>query len=408
VEEVLNPKKILIVAENFYPEEFKINEVALQWKEKGCCVDVVTQFPSYPHGKVYEGYTNRWYQKDSYKGINIYRVKAVEGYKTNLFKKILKYFSFMILGSIVTLRIGKRYDYVFGFGVGAQTSITPAVLLQKIYKKRVVLWIHDIWPDSVYAYGFKKTKLLSFFLDGFVRFVYANSSALAISSRGFRGRIKSYIKKDKEILYAPNWADDLSGIDDDFSFSSEKKVHFTFAGNVGKVQNLDNVIRAFGKVDRDLMQKIQLNIIGDGSCLEELKRLVKNDSISNVVFWGRKPRGEMQRYFNASDFLIVSLVDKAIFSLTVPAKLQTYIAAKKPIVAILKGETAMLVRENKLGFCVEPDDIEAITKIFIRCAEMKESEKNIFTKNAQKLTQTIFNKEKIVQNLLNLTQGNHL
>jgi hypothetical protein len=164
-------KKILIVTECFYPEEFKINDIALDWKNKGYDVDVLTMVPSYPVSEVFAGYKNKWYQKNSWNGINIYRVKAVTGYKTSLLKKLLKYFAFMISGSVVALFIGKKYDYVFGFDVGALTGMVPAVVLRQFYKKPVTLWVQDIWPDSVYAYGFKKSKVLEFFLSSFVRYI---------------------------------------------------------------------------------------------------------------------------------------------------------------------------------------------------------------------------------------------
>lgn len=157
-------KKFLIVTEYFYPEEFKINEVAQEWKNKGYEVDVLTQNPTYPKGQIFENYKNKWFSKETYEGMTVYKVKAITGYKTSLFKKLLKYFSFMILGSIVSLKIGKRYDYVFGFDVGALTGMVPAVVVRQFYKKPVTLWIQDIWPDSVYAYGFKKTKIFEVFL----------------------------------------------------------------------------------------------------------------------------------------------------------------------------------------------------------------------------------------------------
>jgi len=105
MEKVLKKNKILIITECFYPEEFKINDVALQWQKEGYNVDILTTVPTYPESEIYDGYQNKLYQKDNWKGINIYRVKAVTGYKTSLFKKLLKYFSFMILGSFVSLKI---------------------------------------------------------------------------------------------------------------------------------------------------------------------------------------------------------------------------------------------------------------------------------------------------------------
>ena len=395
-------KRILIVTEYFYPEEFKINEIALAWKEKGYEVDVLTQNPTYPLGVIYKEYENKWYSRDTYKGINIYRVKAVTGYKNNLFKKLLKYFAFMFLGSLVSLKIGKKYDYIFGFDIAALSGMVPAILLKKFYDKKVTLWIQDVWPDSVYAYGFRKTKLLSFLLDGFVRFVYENSSNFAVSGKGFIGKVKHYSNDDQPIEYLPNWADVLDKDLSPFEFSKEEKVHFTFAGNVGKVQNLDNIIKAFGSLPYEYIQKAQLNIIGDGSHSIALRELVHQNSFKNIVFWGKKPREEMYKYFRSSDFLIVSLVDKPIFSLTVPAKLQTYIASNRPILAVINGDASDIVQDNNLGYCTKPDDVSEIKDVFMKCVDTDKTIMEEFTRNCEHLTETTFDKENIINSLLKL------
>jgi len=397
----VNRKKILIVTEYFYPEEFKINEIALEWQKKGYDVDVLTNFPTYPAGKIFDGYENRWYQKDNYEGVTVYRVKSVTGYKGSLFKKLLKYFSFMFFGTFVALRIGKRYDYIFGFDIAALTSMVPAILIKKVYKKKVTLWIQDVWPDSVYAYGFKKTRLLSFFLNGFVKFIYKNSSNFAVSGQGFIEKVKTY-SIDKKIEYLPNWADDFNKDLEPFMFSKEEKIHFTFAGNVGKVQNLDNIIQAFSLLSEELLSKSQFNIIGDGSHLEHLKIVVEKYNLSNIVFWGRKPRDEMYKYFQASDFLLVSLIDKPIFSLTVPAKVQTYIAANKPILAIVNGDAADIIRKNNLGYTARPSDINDISDVLIKAINTDSQTSQLFTKNCENLTNTTFNKCKIINSLLTL------
>lgn len=397
----MNRKKILIVTEYFYPEEFKINEIALEWQKKGYDVDVLTNFPTYPAGKIFDGYENRWYQKDNYEGVTVYRVKSVTGYKGSLFKKLLKYFSFMFFGTFVALRIGKRYDYIFGFDIAALTSMVPAILIKKVYKKKVTLWIQDVWPDSVYAYGFKKTRLLSFFLNGFVKFIYKNSSNFAVSGQGFIEKVKTY-SIDKKIEYLPNWADDFNKDLEPFMFSKEEKIHFTFAGNVGKVQNLDNIIQAFSLLSEELLSKSQFNIIGDGSHLEHLKIVVEKYNLSNIVFWGRKPRDEMYKYFQASDFLLVSLIDKPIFSLTVPAKVQTYIAANKPILAIVNGDAADIIRKNNLGYTARPSDINDISDVLIKAINTDSQTSQLFTKNCENLTNTTFNKCKIINSLLTL------
>ena len=154
----MSKPSILIVTEVFFPEKFNINDVALSWKNKGYDVDVLTLVPTYPLGKVFSGYKNSFFRKDEYQGINIFRVRAVTGYRNSSVKKILKYVNFMVFGGIAAIFLGRRYDYVFGFNLGSLTDMLPAVVIRKLYKKPTMFWVQDVWPDSVYAYGFKKTK----------------------------------------------------------------------------------------------------------------------------------------------------------------------------------------------------------------------------------------------------------
>jgi len=393
------PKKILIVTECFYPEEFKINDVALSWKGKGYDVEVLTLAPTYPLGKVFLGYKNGFFRRDEYQGINIFRMHAVTGYRDSTVKKIFKYINFMIFGSIVAIFIGRRYDYVFGFNLGSLTDMLPAVVIRKLYKKPTMLWVQDVWPDSVYAYGFKKTKILSTLLDAFVKFMYHNITAIAISSRGFESKLEPYIKKGLKFGYAPNWADDLNMDMSPITLSKTQKVHFTFAGNIGKVQNLENIINAFCLLSDEYQKKTQLNIIGDGSNLVSLKKLSNNNP--NIIFYGKQMREDMAKFYKASDFLIVSLINESIFSVTIPAKTQTYIAAKKPILAIINGDVADIVNDNSLGVCADPSNVELIKKAFEKCIDMPENEKSKFIINNTKLLETTFNKVSIINNLTN-------
>ena len=391
------PKKILIVTECFYPEEFKINDVALSWKGRGYDVDVLTIVPTYPLGKVFPGYKNGFFRKDEYQGLNIFRLRAVTGYRDSVVRKILKYVNFMIFGSIVAIFIGKRYDYVFGFNLGSLTDMLPAVVIRKLYKKPTMLWVQDVWPDSVYAYGFKRTKLRSVLLGAFVRFIYNNITTVSISSKGFESKLKLYIKKDLKFNYAPNWADDLDMDMDPVILSKNQKIHFTFAGNIGKVQNLENIINAFCLLPNRYQKKSQLNIIGDGSNLFFLKKL--SDNNPNIIFHGKQKREDMAKFYKASDFLIVSLINKPIFSATVPAKTQTYIAAKKPILAIINGDVADIVNDNNLGVSVDPSNVGLIKETFEKCIDMPENEKSKFIINNENLLKTTFNKDSIINKL---------
>jgi len=391
------PKKILIVTECFYPEEFKINDVALSWKNKGYDVDVLTLAPTYPLGRVFSGYKNSFFRKDEYQGINIFRLRAITGYRDSAIKKILKYINFMVFGSIAAIFIGRRYDYVFGFNLGSLTDMLPAVVIRKLYKKPVMFWVQDVWPDSFYAYGFKKTKVLSALLNSFVKFIHHNITAIAISSKGFERKLEPYIKKGLKFGYAPNWADDLNMDMNPVAISATQKVHFTFAGNIGKVQNLENIINAFCLLSDEYQKKTQLNIIGDGSNLTNLKKL--SDNNPNIIFHGKQMREDMAKFYKASDFLIVSLIDEPIFSVTVPAKTQTYIAARRPILAIINGDVADIVNDNNLGISVDPSNVDLIKESFEKCIDMPENEKSEFTINNAKLLETTFNKDTIIHRM---------
>jgi glycosyltransferase involved in cell wall biosynthesis len=398
-----NHKKILIVTEFFFPEEFKVNDLAFKWREKGYSVDVLTLVPSYPLGEIFPGFKNRLFTREIYKGITVYRLKTITGYKKSLFKKIAKYINFMILGGIVSIFIGRKYDYIFGFNASSLTSMMPAVIANKVYSKPLTLWVQDLWPDSVYAYGFNKSKFLSIPLNLFIKFMYKNVTSIAISGKGFESKLKPYVNNSMKFNYLPNWADDLEENPKKTSFSDASLIHFTFAGNIGKVQNLENIINAFSLLKSKLQDKAQLNIIGDGSNLESLKYIAnKNPSI---VFHGKKLRQDMAQYYEASDFLIVSLIDRPIFSVTVPAKTQTYIAAKKPILAIINGDTADIVKSNSLGICANPSEINNISDVFMKCIEMTKNERESFVINNDDLLETVFNKNKIIDDLLYLLIG---
>jgi glycosyltransferase involved in cell wall biosynthesis len=397
LEILIKNKKILIITEHFYPEEFKINDVALSWKNKGYDVDVLTLAPTYPLGKVFPGYKNSFFRKDEYQGINIFRLRAVTGYRDSGIKKIWKYINFMIFGSIVAIFIGRRYNYVFGFNLGSLTDMFPAVIIRKLYKKPVMFWVQDVWPDSVYAYGFKKTKVLSTLLNSFVKFIHHNITAIAISSKGFERKLEPYIKKGLKFGYAPNWADDLNMDMNPAALSATQKTHFTFAGNIGKVQNLENIINAFCLLSGEYQKKTQLNIIGDGSNLANLKKLSNNNS--NIIFHGKQMREDMAKFYKASDFLVVSLIDKSIFSVTVPAKTQTYISARKPILAIINGDVADIVKDNNLGIVTDPSNVYLIKETFEKCIDMPENEKSKFIINNTKLLETTFNKDTIINSM---------
>ena len=389
---------VLIITERFYPEEFGINDLAQAWQAQGFKVAILTQIPSYPFDKVYEGYRNKLFQTEEWQNIRIHRVFSLMGYKKNVFLKVLNYLCFSFLTSFVTLFIGKKYNKVLVYHIGPLTQAIPAIFIKKFFGKKVYIWTLDVWPDSVYAYGFKKRVFTKKILDYFVRIIYRNCEKIFVSCKGFTRKIKEHTSNAK-IFFSPQW------VPHDLNFNQimpckflKEGFNFTFTGNIGKVQNLENVIRGFACIVRNNHQ-INLNIVGDGSNLENLKGIVRQENIENVFFWGRQPLGEMSNWFEGSDVLVISLIDKPIFSLTVPAKFQVYLASGKPIYCVMKGETADLVINNKIGFITQPDDINDIKLGFERFLKVSKQELESFKVNAKLLLRREFNREQIIQKM---------
>ena len=390
--------KYLIIGEAFYPEEFLINDLVKEWEKEGYQLEVLTRTPSYPFGKVFPGYKNKIYQKEKWGNILIHRFPVIPGYNKSTFIKILNYLSFVVFGSVIALFIAKRYQGIFIYHTGPLSLAIPGILIKKISRAPVTIWSFDLWPATVYAYGFKKTKLLSWFLDGLVRWIYKNCINIIVSSQGFVPELEKYIP-GKPISVVPNWSQtECVGSQKSSLILVPGKFHFTFTGNVGKVQDLENVIVGFQNA---ALQNAQLNIIGDGSHLEFLKKMVTDKGIQNVVFHGRIPVTEISDILNQSNVLLISLMPDPVMELTLPLKFQTYLTASKPIYAIMLGEVKRIVTEYKLGEVAHPSNLEEIANGF-KMFELSTGRKDEIRKQCEYLIETVFNRKKIIQDLTSI------
>lgn len=389
--------RVLIIGEVFYPEEFLINDLALEWEKKGFHVDVLTRVPSYPQGKIPSGFKNKLFQKNDYYGITVYRFPVLLGYQRSKIIKILNYLNFVLCGSFISLFVGRNYDHVFIYQTGPLTLALPGIVIKKIYKKKVTIWTQDVWPDTVYAYGFKKTKLLEKFLDYLVYFVYTNCDHILVTCEGFIEKINKYVP-EKKIDWIPNWSI-VQQVRSNTEIKLPGKFNFTFSGNVGKVQNLENVMLGFAKVSQR-HSYVYLNIVGDGSNLDSLKKLAYDLQLSNVVFHGRQPMSLMHAYFKASDVLIISLSDADIFRITIPQKFQAYLSANKPVMGVIAGEVKDLILKYEIGKVSEPDHIDSIAAVFEEFIKESKNVAENFGNKAKKLNDSLFNREK---NILMIT-----
>ena len=399
-----NKLKILIVTQYFWPEEFIINDLVKEFVAHGHDVTVLTYQPSYPKARIYKGYSNRWILKQDWQGIKVIRLKTILGYRDSLILKLINYVWFAMYASVFLLFIFKRYDKVFVYHIGPLTLAIPAIFYGRIYGSPVTIWTQDVWPNSIYAYGIKKTALVSQILDAFVRCVYRSTSSIIVSCTGFVDILKRYTIKI--IQYAPNWPLSIYNEKNE----NNKLYHipvFIFAGNIGKVQNLENIIRGFAVAFQNNKIKAKLRIIGDGSALSDLKALA--DSLGVLVeFPGRKPVASMDEEYSNSDFLILSLLNKPVFNLTIPSKFQMYLSVAKPMLCAAGGEVSEMVKEYDLGIAVDPDSPLAIAEGFIRLVNAKDEEIHNWKQNAHNALIHDFDRSNIIDTIMNIILQSNL
>lgn len=386
--------KILVVTAVFYPENFIINDLVIEWQKQGVKVDVLTQWPSYPQGKVFDGYKNSSYSIEQWGESTIYRFKFVEGYRDSIVRKLINYWTFVRVGKKIAKKIGGNYDHIFVNQSGPLTIALPAIAIKKKFGTPLTIWTFDIWPNAIYIQKLPFMSVIDIFLTKLIKNVYGNSDNILVSSKNFDSIIKHYVP-DKKINYIPNWL-----IKEDFIKSklrlNKDMFNFTFTGNVSMGQNLKNVIKGFGRAN---LNNARLNIIGDGTVLKELKILVEKKNIENVIFYGRYPSNQINDILTQSDVLVLPLIADEGVAKTEPFKIQSYLTAGKPILGVIIGSGKEIIEEEKLGICASPNDIADIADKFKEIIDFESKNKDRVTESAHRLLQTRFNKEKIIDKI---------
>lgn len=377
-----------------------MNDLAVEAARRGIRVSVLTQQPSYPCGRIPKGRRNSLFSHEDWAGVEIFRIKTVLGYRESLSFKLLNYCWFAAYASIAALCLRRRFDRVLVYQTGPLTMAIPGILFSKLHRTPLAIWTQDVWPDSVYAYGFRKTPVLSHVLDVFVGWVYRSANAILISCRGFEVALGKYT--DKKMTYAPNWP--LSPYKPEIVPRSDVggRPVFLFAGNVGKVQNLENLIRGYALASLTPGFWGLLRIVGDGSALEGLKSLSRDLGV-DIDFVGRKPSSAMSEEYACADFLVLSLSDKPVLRLTVPSKFQMYLSVGKPILCAAEGEVREIVDQQCLGQSADAESPESIALAFITLSRATDADLGKWKDNASRLFKGSFDRDTIISSILRCT-----
>lgn len=397
--------RVLIVSQYFWPESFLINMVTARLAAEGMVVTVLTGKPNYPDGRIFDGYSALGTQSESYCGADIVRVPLIARGKTGSVRLALNYLSFIISASFLGpwLLRGRKYDVVFVYAPSPLLQAIVGMAIARIKGIPMLLWVQDLWPESISASGFIRNTAILKFLEVIVRWIYSSADRVLIQSRGFHDPIANMINGSSKIFYVPNSMPEGDKSEPTSSRSLDL-VHrlnggfsIVFAGNLGHAQGLDTLIEAAELIRAH--SDINIFLVGSGRLDPWLEEQVRTRNLINVHLAGRYSPADMPEILNAASVLLVSLRDDPLFRLTIPNKLQAYMAAGRPILAVLGGEGSSIIEEAMAGLTCEPGDATMLADTILRFKNLQESALNSMGSAGKRYYDEFFSPQVLIESL---------
>jgi len=356
--------RIVYLSQLFDPEPtFKGHDFVEELEERGFEIEVVTGFPNYPGGKIYDGYRIRPLVREKMGNTDITRLAVYPSHDKSALRRILTYSSFMITSFIYLAFQARRSDLIYVYYPALSAGL--AAVAAKIFRKTpILLDVQDMWPDSLGSSGMMQNRFLLRIVNAACDILYRQVDHILVLSPGFKALLIERGVPEEKITIVYNWADEPPVIKDrdlPEGFDPEDGFRILFAGNMGAAQQLDVVIEAATRLQTDYPNCV-FYFMGDGIDKDRLAARVRDLKLSNVRFLPRVELQEVQRFLTAADALLVHLADDPLFRITIPSKTQAYLYAGRPILMGVDGDAAELVRDADAGCVFPPGDSVALAK----------------------------------------------
>jgi glycosyltransferase involved in cell wall biosynthesis len=392
--------KVLFVSQYFYPETFRGNDIVFDLIEKGHEVTVLTGKPNYPLGKFFEGYSFWGIKKEIINGANVIRIPTFPRGNGGAVRLILNYLSFFIFSFPYSrFKLDTNFDIIFVQQLSPVTMAIPGIWAKKRNQNaKLYIWVLDLWPESVTAITGLKNKFIISLIDRLVKYIYSRADYILISSNSFKESIKQRSRK-KEIIYFPNWAESIYELNTNVRCNLgnlPKGFNIMFAGNIGEAQDFETILKA-----SELTKEERINwiIVGDGRKLNWVKEQVMLRSMKNVHIFGRHPIESMPAFFKNADVMLLTLKDSSVSNLTVPAKLQAYMASGKIILGAISGEANSIINNNDIGKSCESGNFNKLAENAILLKNLSKEERIEIEKNSKNLYLLNYSKSVLLNNL---------
>jgi glycosyltransferase involved in cell wall biosynthesis len=381
---------ILIFSKHFWPENFKINIIAEELVKRKNEVDVITCHSNYNNNSKLKNYKKFFFiKKKKWKNINIYYLPVYKKKNYNGINIFIEYFSFFISSFFfLFFFLRKKYNIIFVFGTSPILQALPVICYSKLKKIPLVLWVQDLWPESLIDTNYIKSSLILNFIKSLVRIIYANSSLILVQSAAFIKNIKINFNIKNKILVYYNPAENKFS---KFNVNKNKKKIITYAGNFGNAQDFETIKLCL--MDKTLNENILFYFIGSGKKISEFKDFIlKNDLLYKVKIIDYLDPKFLYKYLLKSDAFFLTLKSGFALNLTIPGKFQTYISFGKPIIANCDGVAYELIKKNNLGFVNKPDDYLQLVKNLNKLSNLSIYNNKIIYKNINRIYNKLFNK----------------
>ena len=395
--------RILIVSQYFWPENFRINEISEFLKKENIEVDVLTGTPNYPEGKIFKDFKDNPDKYNNYNGTRIFRVPIIPRGSGSLFSLFFNYSSFLISSiTIGSFKLRKnKYDYILTFGTSPITVALTSLFFSKIKSARTIIWVLDLWPDILKDLNIITNRFMLNLLSKITNFTYRSHDIILAQSESF---LRQIIKHNKNTIYFPSWPETIKIIKlnnelEDIKLDKFKNYFkIVFTGNIGQAQDFDRIIK-LAKIIKE--ENVIFIIIGKGRKFEYFEKIKLLDNIDNIIFMGNYPLEKMSYFHEIADALILTLNSGDALNKTIPGKLSTYMMAGKPIIGVIDGEAKNIINVSKSGICLDLSDDKHIEKIktFVN---LDKQELKILGNNANTYAVKFFNKQKILNDLINI------
>lgn len=384
--------KILVVSQCFYPDIYAVNDIVRILVERGHEVTVLTGLPDYTTSYIPKEYKHGRNRRQELFGAKIIRVPTIARRHGPIWRS-MNYLSFAIDGSIAarTMNFGD-FDVIYAWEVSPVTMGIPAIALKKRFKKPLFLYCMDIWPECVKAMGFKENTFLYNIIRSISRFVYQKCDHIAVSSKPFFEYLESVDLVDRnKMSYLPQFAQDEM-LNEDFAKTPNDHTDFLFIGNIGKAQDMPTLIKAIALLkDR---KDVTFHIIGSGSEYENTVSLAKETGADKIIkFYGSMPFNKAKEYYKKTDACVLTLDGSNRIGDTLPGKLQTYMAAGKPIIGALNGAGKDVIEDSRCGLCANAGDFNKLAD-YLNCFVDNRSKYSSCGENARRYFKENFVQEK--------------